>query len=91
VSDPAGGAAPAPASPAPRLGLLHDPKGDWSSKRAESLAAFLEGALAPLWAPWLAAWAHLATPLPLIPVMVVLLSYSAALQGIAWGNESRMQ
>jgi hypothetical protein len=73
------------------LGILHDPKGDWSSKRAESLAAFLEAATVPVWAPWIQAWAHMAQPLPITAIMVALLSYSAALQGIAWGSESHMQ
>jgi|GEM_PF-4396671 len=78
------------AAPHKRLGLIHDPLGDLSSKRAESLAAFLEAALAPLWVPWVQSYFYLADALPLVPIMAVLLSYSAALQGIAWGSESRL-
>jgi hypothetical protein len=81
---------PAPPAPRQRLGLFHDPLGDISSKRVESIAAFLEAALCPLWAPWLAKWAGMTQQLPIVPIMLALLSYSAALQGIAWGSESRM-
>ncbi|MGO8696012.1 MAG: hypothetical protein ACLQMF_20300 [Rectinemataceae bacterium] len=82
---------PAPASaPRPCLGIFHDPLGDISSKRVESIAAFVEAAAAPLWAPAIQVWMHLAQPLPLVAIMAALLSYSAALQGIAWGSESHM-
>jgi hypothetical protein len=72
------------------LGLFHDPAGDWSSKRAESIAAFLEAATCPFWAPWIAKWAGMVQPLPIVAMMAAMLSYSAALQGIAWGSEARM-
>ena len=72
------------------IGPLRDPLGDWSSKRIESIAAFIEAATVPIWAPWITVWVHLDSPLPIVPIMLALLSYSAALQGIAWGSESHI-
>jgi hypothetical protein len=77
-----------------RFGIFHDPLGDVSSKRVQSFSAFLEAVFAPLWAPIIQdiLQKHYGTQvqIPILGIMALLLSYSAALQGIAWGNESRM-
>jgi hypothetical protein len=77
-----------------RRGFLHDPNGDKSSKRLESLSAFIEASLCPFLLPILQGYVNkkfgLGVNIPIFEITMGLLSYSAILQGIAWGAERGM-
>lgn len=76
-----------------KLGALHDPAGDFSSKRFESLMAFLAAVLVIVLSIILAACSIDPTfggKVPLTSFVIALLGYSAAMQGISWGAEANL-
>ena len=78
-----------------RFGFFHDPSGDLSSKRLLSILAFREAALIPFVAPLVQGYVTKLygtnINIPTVEICISLLSYSAALQGVAVLNERPSQ
>lgn len=72
------------------LSLVQDPAGDFSSKRFESLMAFGIGVLVVIGTFIAGALGVDLSKVPVTQMLVALLGYSAALQGISWGSETNL-